>query len=331
MQTKILTIEEGLQIAAELIREGEVVVFPTETVYGLGANAFDKNAVRKIFEVKGRPMDNPLIVHIADTKQVDELACDVSPAARKVMQAFMPGAITVIVKKSPIIPDEVSAGLATVGIRFPSHPVAQAFIKACGVPIAAPSANTSTKISPTTAEHVFEDLNGKVRVILQGGSCDVGIESTIVDMTADTPTILRPGAITEAMLAEVLGEVKTFSGKIVVAKAPGMKYKHYAPNCEMVVAKDEEHALTAYAQSLARGENPVVLAERGYIDRLNKVRAVNFIDLGKDEIDIMRNIYAAMHTAQDKYNFIVCQDFGEDGVASSVMNRVNKASGGKRV
>lgn len=329
--TEILTGKDGIERAAELIGKGEVVVFPTETVYGLGANAFDKNAVRKIFEVKGRPMDNPLIVHIADLGQVDGLACDVSEEARKVMRAFMPGPITVIVNKSDAIPDEVSAGLKTVGIRFPSHPVAQQFIKACGVPIAAPSANTSTKISPTTAEHVYEDLKGKVEIILQGGSCQVGIESTILDMSTDIPTILRPGAITEEMLAEVLGEVKTFSGKIVVAKAPGMKYKHYAPDCEMVVAENVGHALKAYADSIERGENPVVLAKSGYIAEMRKSAVINAIDLGASDEEVMHNVFAAMHTAQDNYNFIVCEDFGDKGVAKSVMNRVNKASGGNRV
>lgn len=331
MKTEILSGKEGIERAAELIRRGEVVVFPTETVYGLGANAFDKDAVRKIFEVKGRPMDNPLIVHIADIAQVDELACEVSEQARKLMRAFMPGAITVIVKKSALIPDEVSAGLSTVGIRFPSHPVAQEFIRACGVPIAAPSANTSTKISPTTAEHVYADLYGKVEVILQGGACQVGIESTIVDMSTDVPTILRPGGITEEMLASVLGEVRTFSGKIVVAKAPGMKYKHYAPDCEMVVAENVRHAADAYTESEKRGENPVVLARRDYLDEMAKIRKVNSIDLGEDDTAVMRNIFAAMHKAQEKYGFIVCQDFGDKGVANSVMNRVNKASGGKRV
>lgn len=331
MQTEILTIENGLDKAAKLIKNGDVVVFPTETVYGLGANAFDAKAVRKIFQAKGRPMDNPLIVHIADIEDIDKLAVDVSDSARKVIQKFMPGAITVILKKSELIPNEVSAGLSTVGIRFPSHPVAQAFIKACGVPIAAPSANTSTKISPTTAEHVYEDMQGRVPLILQGGSCQVGIESTIVDMTTDIPTILRPGAITPNMLARELGEVKTFSGKIVVAKAPGMKYKHYAPNCEMVVAESEEHAWAKYQESKNSGQNPVILARKDYLDRLNQNNQFEYINLGESNEEVMRNIYSAMHTAQDKYNFIICQDFGDEGVASSVMNRVNKASGGKRV
>lgn len=331
MQTKILTIEQGLDEAVRLIKSGEVVVFPTETVYGLGANAFNPQAVRKIFEAKGRPMDNPLIVHIADLGQIDELAKDVSPSAREVMKAFMPGAITVIVNKADCIPDEVSAGLKTVGIRYPSHPVAQAFIRACGVPIAAPSANTSTRISPTTAEHVYEDMQGKIPLILQGGSCDVGIESTIVDMTTDIPTILRPGAITPDMLAEVLGEVKTFSGKIVVAKAPGMKYKHYAPDCDMVVAESEEHAWEKYHESVNQGKNPVILGREDYLDNLSALGVVNSINLGKSDKDVMRNIYSAMHSAQEKYDYIICQDFGSEGVANSVMNRVNKASGGKRV
>ncbi|MDE6189168.1 MAG: threonylcarbamoyl-AMP synthase, partial [Clostridia bacterium] len=221
MQTKTVTLNEGLEEAVELIKDGEVVAFPTETVYGLGANALDGSAVKKIFAAKGRPMDNPLIVHVAAKADIDKLAANVSAQARSVIDAFMPGPITVILNKSDIVPDEVSAGLSTVGIRFPAHEVAQEFIRACGVPIAAPSANTSTKISPTTAKHVYDDLQGRIPLILEGGNSEVGIESTIIDMSGDTPTILRPGAITADMLAEVLGEVKTFSGKIIVAKAPG--------------------------------------------------------------------------------------------------------------
>lgn len=209
MQTRIETLQNGLGEAVELIKKGEVVVFPTETVYGLGANAFDPNAVRKIFAAKGRPADNPLIVHIADISWIDRLAVDVSRSAREVIKTFMPGPITVILKRSNLVPDEVTAGLDSVGIRFPIHKAAREFISACGVPLAAPSANTSTKISPTSAEHVFEDMQGKVKLILQGGDCEVGIESTIIDMTSDTPTILRPGAITVDMLAQVLGKVKT--------------------------------------------------------------------------------------------------------------------------
>lgn len=329
MQTRIVSIKEGLDEAVELIKRGEVVVFPTETVYGLGANAFDGDAVRKIFEAKGRPMDNPLIAHIADISWTNDLAVDVSDGAKAVMNEFMPGPITVILKRSKNVPDEVTAGLDTVGVRFPSHSVARQFIMACGTPLAAPSANTSTKISPTSAQHVFEDMQGRVPLILQGGECEVGIESTIVDMTADIPTILRPGAITQDMLAKVLGKVKNFDGKIIVAKAPGMKYKHYAPSCEMVVATSARTAVEEYCRQKANGHSPVILAKSRYLEGI--VGKFDFIDLGESDEDAMRNIYAAMHEAQEKYDYIVCQDFGEEGIGASIMNRVNKASGGKRI
>lgn len=329
MQTKILTLDEGLERAVELIKGGDVVAFPTETVYGLGANALDKEAVKKIFLAKGRPMDNPLIIHIADKTMIDELAIDISSQARAVIEAFMPGPITVILKKADCVPDEVSAGLATVGIRFPFHSVAQKFIKACGLPICAPSANTSTKISPTSAKHVFEDMQGKIPLILEGGDCQVGIESTIIDMSGDTPTILRPGAVTPQMLASVLGEVKTFSGEIVVAKAPGMKYRHYAPSCEMVVATSLDNAVKSYKER--KINNPVILAKSDYIASLKKILDCNYIDLGINDSDVMRNIYSAMHEAQEKYGYIICQDFGDEGVAKSIMNRIEKASGGKRI
>ena len=328
MQTRIVSLPQGLDEAVELIKNGEVVVFPTETVYGLGANAFDSKAVRKIFEAKGRPMDNPLIAHIGDISWIDDLAVDISDGARKVIETFMPGPITIILKRSNRVPDEVTAGLDTVGIRFPKHAVAREFIKACGVPLAAPSANTSTKISPTSAMHVFEDMQGRIPLILQGGACEVGIESTIVDMTADIPTILRPGAITQDMLAKALGKVKNFEGKIIVAKAPGMKYKHYAPSCEMVVATSVEMAVKEYANQKKNGRNPVILAKSDYLKDFD---GLSLIDLGKDDEEAMRNIYGAMHQAQDQYDYIICQDFGENGLGASIMNRVNKASGGKRI
>ena len=328
METKIISIEQGLDKAVELIKKGDIVVFPTETVYGLGANAFDGNAVRKIFEAKGRPMDNPLIAHIADISWIDDLTVDVSDEAKAVIDTFMPGPITIILKRSEVVPDEVTAGLDTVGIRFPKHKVARQFIKACGVPLAAPSANTSTKISPTSAQHVYDDMKGRVPLILQGGECEVGIESTIIDMTVEVPTILRPGAITADMLAQVLNKVKNFDGKIVVAKAPGMKYKHYAPSCEMVVAKNDESAAYEYGRQTAFGHHPVIIGKDDYLIGFN---GFNVIFLGKTDEDAMRNIYGAMHDAQDRYDYIICQDFGNDGIGASIMNRINKASGGKRV
>ena len=329
MLTEILTLEDGLEKAVDLIKNGEVVAFPTETVYGLGANALDKKAVKKIFEAKGRPADNPLIVHVADKSDIDRVAVEISNQAKAVIDAFMPGPITVILKKADCVPDEVSAGLPTVGIRFPAHVVATEFIKACRVPICAPSANTSTKISPTSAEHVFEDMNGRIPLILQGGECNVGIESTIIDMTCEVPTILRPGAITPEMLADVLGGVKTFEGKIVVAKAPGMKYRHYAPDCEMVVSSSAQTAVKIYDEEKDR--KPVILANSDFIAEVAKIGNCDCIDLGKSDEDVMRNIYSSMHEAQKKFGFIICQDFGDKGIAASVMNRIEKASGGKRV
>ena len=204
LRTEIMDGEQAIARGAERIRGGDVVAFPTETVYGLGADAFDRDAIRKIYAAKGRPSDNPLIVHVADKSQIDELARTVSLQARTVIDAFMPGPITIILPRAACVPDCVTAGLDTVGIRMPAHPVAQAFLRACGTPVAAPSANRSARISPTSARHVYEDMQGRIGLIIDGGACDVGIESTIVDLSGDTPIILRPGAITPQMLADAL-------------------------------------------------------------------------------------------------------------------------------
>lgn len=317
-------IEKG----AALIRKGDVVVFPTETVYGLGADAFNETAVEEIFRAKGRPNDNPLIVHIADKSELTGLTREISPQAQKVIEAFMPGPITVILPKSDRVPDCVTAGLDTVGIRMPAHPVARAFINACNTPVAAPSANTSTRISPTSARHVYDDMQGKIPLIIDGGACDVGIESTIVDLSSDTPTILRPGAITAQMLAQVLGKVQTFHGQVVVAKAPGMKYKHYAPDCEMAVCSDLNRAKAYYEECVAQGGNPVILCSSRWAREMTHERT---IDLGEDGTQVMKNIYGAMHTGEEIADTIICQDFGQEGKYASVMNRVEKASGGRRI
>lgn len=328
MRTLVLKGKEAIEKGAELISSGEVVAFPTETVYGLGADAFNEEAVRKIFAAKGRPSDNPLIVHIADISALGGLTEEVSEEAKSVISSFMPGPITVIMKKSERVPLSVTAGLNTVGIRMPSHPIAREFIKACGTPIAAPSANRSTHISPTSADHVFEDMDGRIPLIIDGGDCEVGIESTIIDMSTDVPTILRPGAITAEMLAKVLGAVKTFSGKVVVAKAPGMKYKHYAPSCETVVAKDVESAIKAYDEAQEKGIKPVIIARSSTAEKLE---GRTHIDLGATDSEVCRNIYAALHRAEKIAGFIICEHFGENGVCGSVMNRVMKSAGGKIV
>lgn len=328
MLTQVLKGEKALKIGADLINSGEVVAFPTETVYGLGANVFNEKAVKKIFEAKGRPSDNPLIVHICEKSQIEELTRDVSEEAKKVIDTFMPGPITVIMKKSSKVPYSVTAGLDTVGIRMPQHKVARDFIRQCDTPVAAPSANTSTKISPTSAQHVFEDMQGKIPLIIDGGDCEVGIESTIIDMSGEFPTILRPGAITEEMLANVLGAVKTFKGKVVVAKAPGMKYKHYAPVCETVVAKDMQSACREYDRAKAEGFDPIIIAKHESCDIVEKRL---HIDLGKTDEEICRNIYGSLHRGEKIANYIICEHLGEKGISGSVMNRVMKSAGGKIV
>lgn len=313
---------EYVEEAAKLIRAGEVVAFPTETVYGLGASAFDEKAVAKIFAAKGRPQDNPLIVHIADTDMLEQAAVEIPDGARKLFEKFSPGPLTVILKKAPEIPLSVTANLKTVGIRIPSHPMAAALIRAAGVGIAAPSANTSKRISPTTAEHVLEDMNGKIPLILDGGACAVGIESTIVDMTKDVPVVLRPGAITVEMLAEVLGTVRTFTGEVKVAEAPGMKYTHYAPVVPCYLAATPEAA----ARFLAENRGAAVIGRDGFLD---KVAGGEKISLGNSAESMEKGVYAAMRSAEKIYEAIAVELPSDTGLDASVKNRLMKSSGGK--
>ena len=246
MKTIILSPQfdkSAVKTAANLLLQGEVVGMPTETVYGLAANALSGEAVEKIFRAKGRPQDNPLIVHIADFDQIYDLCPAVPPQAKALAEAFWPGPLTMIVPKGDCIPDEVSCGLETVGIRLPSHPLARDLIRTAGVPLAAPSANTSGRPSTTTAEHVLHDMDGKIAAILDGGPCGVGVESTVVTLALDKPRLLRPGGITLEQLRSVLGEVEVDRalyekiGDDVKVSAPGMKYRHYAPKAPVTVCE----------------------------------------------------------------------------------------------
>lgn len=325
--TRILRAEDGIEEAAEAILEGELAVFPTETVYGLGADAFNEAAVAKIFEAKGRPQDNPLIVHISDVGQVREIAEDIPEVFYVLAKRYMPGPLTVILKKNPKIPYIVTAGGETVGVRMPDNAAARALISASR-PLAAPSANRSKHISPTEAEHVYEDLCGRVDVILDGGACRVGIESTVLDLTSDVPVVLRPGAITAEMLAQVLGEVSSEGRIIKIAKAPGMKYEHYAPIVPSVVACSVNSAVTEYDRLKAEGRNPVILIRDICRDALGER---NTISLGVTVEDYARNIYAALHTAEKKFDYIIIEGLRGEGLEASVMNRVNKSAGGKTV
>ncbi|ACY48475.1 L-threonylcarbamoyladenylate synthase [Rhodothermus marinus] len=230
--------------AAALIRRGELVAFPTETVYGLGADAFNPEAVRKIFEAKGRPLDNPLIVHIVHLDQLAHLVRDVPEAARRFMERFFPGPLTLVLPRHPDVPDEVTAGLPTVGVRMPRHPVAQAFLEACGTPVAAPSANRSGRPSPTRWEAVYADLNGRIACILQGDRSDMGLESTVVDCTGSEPVVLRAGAVPLEALREVVPETRLVGDETSLkARSPGTRYRHYAPQARVVLVDHPDEAV----------------------------------------------------------------------------------------
>lgn len=243
MHTQLLDANnpEAILTASQILKDGGLVGIPTETVYGLAANALNGKAVAKIFAAKGRPMDNPLIVHISDFNQLYKLVKEVPESAKNLAENFWPGPLTIILPKADIIPDEVSAGLDTVAVRFPSHPAARAIIEASGLPLAAPSANLSGHPSPTTAEHVMNDLNDKIEAVLDGGSCGVGVESTVITLATNPPRLLRPGGITLEQLRGVLGEVEMDSAvlnplaKGARAASPGMKYKHYSPKANVII------------------------------------------------------------------------------------------------
>lgn len=257
MHTLLLKAEEpgAVETAARILREGGLVGMPTETVYGLAANALDGNAVSKIFKAKGRPQDNPLIVHISEWEQIRPLVKSVPEPAEKLAKAYWPGPMTMVLEKSGLIPDEVSTGLPTVGIRFPSHPVAQALISAAGVPVAAPSANLSGFPSTTTAEHVMRDMDGRIDAVLDGGACGVGVESTIVTLASDPPRLLRPGGVTLEQLRAVLGRVDVDPAvmnplpKGARPLSPGMKYKHYSPKANVIILEGGEAAFADYVNA----------------------------------------------------------------------------------
>lgn len=320
--------------AGKIIRDGGIVAFPTETVYGLGASAYDDGSVKKIFEAKGRPSDNPLIVHIADVSDVHKVAREIPDSAKKLLDAFTPGPITLILKKNPDIGDAVTAGLDTVGVRIPAHPVAREFLRACRVPVAAPSANISGKPSPTRAEHVIKDMSGKADAIICGGASDVGVESTIVDMTGEIPTILRPGGITKAQLLEVLSEVKIDRHILesVMAneqpKCPGMKYKHYSPDCDVVAiegdnAKTKNKIKELVKEEKAKGRRVGVLA---YYKEDFGADVLALAD--GDNCGLAKVLFEALRSFDDKGVDVAFVQFcDDDGVGLAVKNRLYKAAG----
>ncbi|MBQ3461756.1 MAG: threonylcarbamoyl-AMP synthase [Clostridia bacterium] len=332
METKLLTTsEKDINTAGGIIADGGLVAFPTETVYGLGASAFDTGAAKKIYAAKGRPSDNPLIVHIADKLQLSDIAAEIPNEAKIVIDKFMPGPITVILKKKPSVPDTVTAGLQTVAIRFPSNETAQRLIKAAGVPIAAPSANLSGKPSPTSAAHVIADMAGRIDAIIDGGACDVGVESTIVDFTGDKPEILRPGGVTyddlKAVGLDIIinKNILKSIGANEVPKSPGMKYKHYAPNAEVTVVEGEKDAVQKKIKELLKGvdgKTAGVLAMYGaeYDDAV-------ILTAGESNREYAKNLFSALREFDNLGVEIVFAEFCEkDGYGLAVKNRLYKAA-----
>lgn len=325
---------DDIQKSAQILKNGGLVGIPTETVYGLAANALDGTAVSKIFKAKGRPMDNPLIVHIADFSDIERynLVSKIPDSAKALAKAFWPGPLTIIMKKSDVIPDEVSAGLDTVAIRFPSHPVAQSVIKTADVPLAAPSANLSGSPSPTTAEHVMKDLCGKIDAVLDGGTSDVGVESTVITLVTDVPRILRPGGITLEQLKSVLGMVdvddavfhKLAEGKKVAS--PGMKYKHYAPKANVILLKCSDDEYINYVNKNA-GDGVAALCCDEDIKMLN----VTAFSLGKrnDYQTQAHRLFDELRRIDDDGNVKIVYSRlpSTKGVGMAVYNRIIRAAG----
>ena len=321
MTTKIGDKKQDVILAAKLLKEGELVAFPTETVYGLGGNALDREAARKIYAVKGRPSDNPLIVHLSKWEDVYAVAYP-TKQAKALYDAFCPGPLTMILKKLPVVPDETTGGRDTVALRFPSHPVARELIALAGVPVAAPSANVSKHVSPTSAWHVYNDLNGKIPLILEGGDSDVGIESTIVDLTGEEPTVLRPGAITAEQIKAVLGSADYYHGEIKEALAPGMKYKHYSPKVPCYLAK-RENLEKAYLSLKAQGLNAVLIAT----EQAAKGLDCPLLSLGENAKDAQHRIYGALRDSE-KYDAAIIEDLSDKKEYFAAMDRIKKATGG---
>lgn len=323
MITKLGNSKQDIAEAAALIRAGELVAFPTETVYGLGGNALDAEASRKIYAAKGRPSDNPLIVHLTEIEDAEKIAY-VTDEARRLYGAFCPGPLTMILKKRAVVPDATTGGRQTVAIRFPSHPVARELIALAGVPIAAPSANKSKHVSPTAAAHVYADLAGEIPMILEGGSAEVGIESTIVDLTGEAPTILRPGAITAEEIRAVLGEGDYYRGEIKQALAPGMKYKHYSPKvpCYLTAQESLQSALDSLK---TQGLRPVLIATE---ETAAKYRPS--LSLGATAKEAQHRIYGALRDAE-AYDAAVIEDLSNRREYFALMDRIKKATGGNRL
>lgn len=342
--TRAITVDpespesEPLRRAADVLRQGGIVAFPTETVYGLGANALDEKAVRRVFEAKGRPADNPLIVHVASRGEVSRIAGPIPPVAERLMERFWPGPLTLVLPKLPVIPDAVSCGLPSVGVRMPRHPVALGLIAAAGVPLAAPSANLSGRPSPTRAEHVLEDLEGRIDLVLDAGETGVGLESTVVDLTVDPPMLLRPGGITvEALVAE-LGPItidRTVHGTEFGERprSPGMKYAHYAPKAKVIVVDGpvlhmQERIAGLLYEFQAEGRRVGVMCSG---ESRGVYAAPVVLEYGtRDDLTTIASDLFGTLRAFDRHGVevVLAEGVPSEGLGLAIMNRLTKAAGG---
>lgn len=329
--------EEAIRQAGQIIRDGGLVAFPTETVYGLGGDALNPDSSRKIYAAKGRPSDNPLIVHICRLEDLSKIAAEIPENAKKLAEKFWPGPLTMIFKKTDLVPKETTGGLDTVAVRFPDHKVALAFIEAAGGFVAAPSANTSGRPSPTLGKYVYEDMNGKIEMLLDGGQVGIGVESTIVDVTGEKPMILRPGYVTYEMMQEILPELLQDPTMFSVSgnakpKAPGMKYKHYAPKADLKIVEGREEEVIAAINRLVEqgnkaGEKVGVIATEETKD-LYAGGIVKSIGSRKEELSIARHLFGILRDFDElKVDRIYSEAFDTPRMGQAIMNRLMKAAG----
>lgn len=330
-------VEEGIRRAGDILKQGGLVAFPTETVYGLGANALDEQASSKIYGAKGRPSDNPLIVHIADWDAVEKIAAEIPKEAKLLADAFWPGPLTMIFPKSEAVPMTTTGGLNTVAVRMPDHEIARELIRAGGGYVAAPSANLSGRPSPTTAQHVEEDMDGVIEMIIDGGAVSIGLESTIVDLTGEVPMILRPGYINQAMLEQVVGKVEVDPGlssedASVRPKAPGMKYRHYAPKADLIIVEGEPEKVRAKINELAECERKagrtagVIGTDESLLYYKNGI--VKSIGTREEEITISQHLYGILRDFDHMdVSVIYSESFATPQMGQAIMNRLIKAAG----
>ena len=338
MQTKWWQGDQAADIAeaALCLRQGELVAFPTETVYGLGANALDETAAQKIYAAKGRPSDNPLIVHIYDKAQLEQLVSYVPPKAEALMAAFWPGPLTLVLPRAQAVPDCVTGGLATVGIRMPDHPAALALLKACGLPLAAPSANTSGKPSPTHAEHVYHDLSGRIAGIIDGGPTTVGLESTVLDVTIEPPVILRPGGVSQEAIERVIGPVEadtSLQDAEDVPKAPGTKYKHYAPEAAVIICPGTPEEIAGQLKTvLAEEARPLELMiseeTAALLGEVPPRVSVRILGRRAQPETLAHELFDALRWFDEQpAEVIYTERFPDEQIGAALMNRLQKAAG----